>query len=209
MHAAPLPRRDAAAHAIGAVRYFAAEQTIYIEGDAAAHFMLVIDGLVRCCNRFSDGRRFIGAFYATGEIFGVERVATYQASAEAVRATAVVFYPARDAVAPGRAQDGLPGQVLGAMMRCMDQTRGHARLLGRCSAIERLASFLLECSEHATERRLVTLEMTRQDIADYLGLTVETVSRCFGQLKRDGLIEFVSARQVRLLDPAGLARLSV
>ncbi len=94
--------------------------------------------------------------------------------------------------------------MLGALMRGIDQARGHAMLLGRCSAIERLCAFLLECAEQSKERRLVTLEMTRQDIADYLGLTVETVSRCFGQLKCRGLIEFVSARQVKLLDPAGL-----
>lgn len=203
MHAAQHPRHDAAPHAIGAVRYFAADQTIYFEGDLAAHFMLVIDGLVRSCSRFSDGRRFIGAFYAAGEIFGVERRTTYQASAEAVRATAVVFYPA-----PAGAEAGLPGQVVGALMLGIDQARDHARLLGRLSAIEKLAAFLMECSGHAKECRLITLEMTRQDIADYLGLTVETISRCLAQLKCRGLIECVSARQVRLLDLSGLKKIS-
>jgi len=190
--------------AIGAVRHFAAEQTICFEGDLAAHFVLIIDGLVRGCSAFPDGRRFIGAFYAAGDFFGVESRPAYQTSAEAVCGTNVIFYPAWNPVEAAGAETGLTRQVLGSLMRGADQARDHARLLGRCNAIERLAAFLLECSEPGKERPLITLEMTRRDIADYLGLTVETVSRSLAQLKRDGLIAFVSARQIRLLNLAAL-----
>jgi CRP/FNR family nitrogen fixation transcriptional regulator len=190
--------------AIGVVRQFVAEQTIYREGERAAHFVLVIDGLVRSCSTFADGRRFIGAFFSVGDIFGFECQATYEASAEAVCDSTLVFYPARDPAADGAGPGWVPRQVLGSMMGRIAQARGHARLLGRCSAIEKLSTFLLECSQRSKAREFVTLEMTRQDIADYLGLTVETVSRCLGQLRRDGMIEVLSARRLKLLDLAGL-----
>jgi len=200
MHAAALPRAETAARAIGTVRHFTPHQTIFAEGEPAAHFMLVIHGMVRSCGHFSDGRRFIGAFYAGGDIFGLERNPSYLASAEAVSDTAIVLYPAAAWFDVLRAQDDLSLRIFGAMMRSIDQARGHARLLGRFCAVEKIAAFLLECHERSNQGRLITLEMTRQDIADYLGLTVETVSRCLGQLKRDGLIRFRSSRRLDLID---------
>jgi CRP-like cAMP-binding protein len=86
------------------------------------------------------------------------------------------------------------------MMLCIGQARDHARLLGRFSAMEKLSAFLVECSARSKVRDHITLEMRRQDIADYLGLTVETVSRCLARLKRDRMIEFVSSRHLKLLD---------
>jgi CRP/FNR family nitrogen fixation transcriptional regulator len=203
MRVAPRPRSEDLAPAIGVVRSFAADQTIYFEGDLAAHFVVVMDGLVRSCSTFSDGRRFIGAFFAVGDMFGFECRPTYQASAEAVCETTLVFYPARDPIEA----NGVPGG-LGSMMLCIGQARDHARLLGRFSALERLSAFLVQCSARSRVSDLVTLEMRRQDIADYLGLTVETVSRCLAQLKRDGLIEFVSARHLKLLDLVTLRAIS-
>ena len=209
MRAAAPTRPEDNTPAIGVVRQFVAEQTIYREGERAAHFVLVIDGLVRSCSTFADGRRFIGAFFSVGDIFGFECQATYEASAEAVCDSTLVFYPARDPVADGAGLGGVPRQVLGSVLGRIAQARGHARLLGRCSASEKLSAFLVQCSQRSKARELVTLEMTRQDIADYLGLTVETVSRCLGQLRRDGMIEFVSARQLKLLDLAALRAASM
>ena len=191
---------DAARRAIGTVRHFAPHQTIFSEGEPAAHFMLVIHGMVRSCNNFADGRRFIGAFYADGDIFGFDRDPAYPASAEAVCETSVVYYTIPDWHDAERAQDSLSRQVFGAMMRSAGQARRHARLLGRLRAIEKIALFLLECDERSPPGLPITLEMTRQDIADYLGLTVETVSRGFAQLKRDGLIALRSSRQLDLLN---------
>jgi CRP/FNR family nitrogen fixation transcriptional regulator len=208
-HAAPQPRADDAPPAIGVVRYFTPDQTIYVEGDPAAHLILVIDGLVRSCSAFPDGRRFIGAFHGAGDIFGIESKSTYHDSAEAVRETTLVFYPTRDLAEMSGAKDKLARQVLGSMLRSLDQERGHARLLGRLSAIERLSAFLLEGFEPTNERRLLTLEMTRQDMADYLGLTVETISRSLAQLKRDQVIAFISARKLKLLNIPALRALSL
>jgi CRP/FNR family nitrogen fixation transcriptional regulator len=199
---------DAARRAFGTVQHFAPHQTIFAEGEPAARFMLVIHGMVRSCSTFADGRRFIGAFYGAGDMFGLERNLAYLASAEAVCETAVVLYAARDWVDVDHAKDNLSQQIFGAMMRGADQARCHARLLGRLRAIEKISAFLLECHERSTQGTLITLEMTRQDIADYLGLTVETVSRCLAQLKHEGLIMFHSARQLDLRDIAKLRAIS-
>lgn len=209
MGALPRPRQLNAAPAIGAVRNFTADQTIYREGERAAHFVLVIHGLVRSCSTFSDGRRFIGAFFAGGDIFGFECQATYQSSAEAVCNSTLIFYPARDPVDSSTPPATMPPQVLGSLMLRIAQARDHARLLGRFSAIEKLSAFLLECSQRSKIRDIITLEMTRQDIADYLGLTVETVSRCLARLKRDGVIELISARQLKLLNVGTLRAASL
>jgi CRP/FNR family nitrogen fixation transcriptional regulator len=210
MRAAASPRgeADAMPRTIGTVKHFAPHQTIFSEGEPAARFMLVIHGMVRSCSTFADGRRFIGAFYAAGDIFGLERNLAYLASAEAVCETAVVLYAAPDWVDIVRAKDSLSQQMFGAMMRGADQARCHARLLGRLRAIEKISAFLLECHERSTQGTLITLEMTRQDIADYLGLTVETVSRCLAQLKREGLIMFRSSRQLDLRDIPKLQAIS-
>lgn len=208
IRAAKLQHAASVLRGIGTVRHFAPQQTIFAEGDPAAHFMLVIHGMVRSCTTFSDGRRFIGAFYAGGDIFGLERNSIYLASAEAVCDTAVVLYPAPDWFNVALAPDALSRQICGAMMLSTDQARGHARLLGRLRAIEKLSVFLLECHARSSDDHFITLEMGRQDVADYLGLTVETVSRCLAQMKREGLIGFRSARQFDLLDVKTLRAMS-
>jgi CRP/FNR family nitrogen fixation transcriptional regulator len=208
MRRAALPRPDAARRAIGTVRHFAPQQTIYAEGEPATYVMLIIHGMVRSCSTFADGRRFIGAFHTAGDMFGLERDPTYLAAAEAVCETAIILYPAPDWSDAAHAQDSLSRQILAAMLRSANQARCHARLLGRLRAIEKICAFLLECHHRANQQTQLTLEMTRQDIADYLGLTVETVSRCLTQLKRDGLITLHSSRHLDLLDITTLQTLS-
>jgi len=195
--AALLRHSDTAPRALGTVRHFARHQTIFAEGDSALHVMLVIHGMVRSCRNFSDGRRFIGAFYAPGDLFGLERNAAHISSAEAVCETTIVHYPAPDSLAP--VQDYLCNRLFNAVMQNIEQARDHAQLLGRLSALEKLAAFLLECSGRSKIPHLLTLEMPREDIADYLGLTVETVSRGLAQLRRDGIISLVSARKLEIL----------
>jgi CRP/FNR family nitrogen fixation transcriptional regulator len=208
MRRAALPRAETPLRAIGTVRNFVPHQTIFAEGEPAPYFMLVIHGMVRSCSNFSDGRRFIGAFYAGGDMFGLERNPAHLASAEAVSDTALVLYPAPDWFTVFHAQDDLSLRIFSAIMRSFEQAQCHARLLARLRAVERLALFLLECHERAHLGMLVTLEMTRQDIADYLGLTVETVSRSLAQLKRDKLIGLRSSRQIDLLDIPGLREIT-
>jgi len=208
MAAAASPKPDAGLRAIGSLRHFAAHQTIFTEGEDAVNFMLVIHGMVRSCSSFSDGRRFIGAFYTKGDVFGLERHSTYLTSAEAVCESAIVLYPATGSFSPLHAEHSLSQQIMGALMSSGEQAHGHARLLGRLTAIEKISAFLLQRHERSPDDQHITLEMTRQDIADYLGLTVETISRCLGQLKRGGVISFRSPRQLDLLNVKALRTLS-
>jgi len=201
----PVPRRPAQAlPPIGTVRHFAPGQTIFAEGERGAEIMLVIHGMVRSCSSFSDGRRFIGAFYAAGDTVAPELYPSYCAAAEAVCQTAGVFYPAPDWTGGVPPPDGLSRRLFNAEMLNHVRVGTHARLLGRLHAIEKMSSFLLQCYERSDGEMLLTLEMTRLDIADYLGLTVETVSRCLARLKQDGVIGLPSSRQVALIDLAAL-----
>jgi CRP/FNR family nitrogen fixation transcriptional regulator len=93
-------------------------------------------------------------------------------------------------------------------MRSLARAQVHALLLGRRSAVEKVAAFLVDWATHSANTGTVTLEMTRQDIADYLGLTIETVSRTLSQFERDGMIQFSTARHIRLTDPAALCDLN-
>ena len=102
----------------------------------------------------------------------------------------------------------LSRQMFAYAMQNMVRAQDHALLLGRKSAVEKVVAFLMEWAEHSPRSGTVALAMTRQDIADYLGLTIETVSRTLSQLERDAMIELPSARQIRFKDPAALRALN-
>jgi len=196
--AAALPPQATALRALGTVRHFAPDQPLFREGDPAGHFMQMITGVVRSFCLLRDGRRYIDAFYADGDVFGMDAGPCQARAAEAVCACSVVFYPRHIC-------EAVPSQqIFAAMMLGLRQAQDHARLLGRASAMEKTAAFLLEWSGRAETWPMITLAMTRADIADYLGMTVETVCRCLAQLNRDGLIQILSARCIKLVDLAAL-----
>ncbi len=205
---AALPRAETSLPAIGTVQHYAPQQTILAEGEPALHVMLIIHGMVRSCSSFADGRRFIGAFYGAGDLFGLERNQIGAAAKEAVCETSIVLYPAADWSDAVHAPDDLSRQIFRSMVTRCEQARCHARLLARLHAVERVAAFLIECHLRSAMPSRVTLEMPRQDIADYLGLTVETVSRCLAQLKRQELISLRSARELDLLNISALRAIS-
>jgi CRP/FNR family nitrogen fixation transcriptional regulator len=108
------------------------------------------------------------------------------------------------------ASDGeLAQQLVAAMMRSLGRAQDHMMLLGRKTALEKIASFLLDmASRVAKTEGQIDLPMTRMDIADHLGLTIETVSRTLTQLERDRVIELPAARRTIVLrDKAALRRL--
>ena len=187
----------------GTVVNFAQDREIYAEGAAAGAFYKVVSGVVRTCKFLSDGRRQIDAFYRAGDIFGIEADAQHSLSAEAVSDCTLIAYRRRGVDAAIAEGTGIE-QLFDHLLRRVAQTQEHALLLGRRSALEKVAAFLVDWADQSAEGKVVSLAMTRQDIADYLGLTIETVSRTLSQLEREGLIEMPSARQIRL---AGLRAL--
>ena len=192
----------------GGSLHFAADQEIYAEGDEATTFFKVVSGVVRSCKFLSDGRRQIDAFYGEGEIFGFEAGSEHRLSAEAVSDCTVIPYRRRGFDTLAGRDERVAGQMFSYVMRCLERSQDHSLLLGRRSASQKLAAFLLEMMGRRQSGNVIDLAMTRQDIADYLGLTIETVSRTLSQFEREGLIRLASARRVCLADMKGLRDLN-
>jgi CRP/FNR family nitrogen fixation transcriptional regulator len=192
----------------GPVLSFAADSEIYGEGNEAKSFYKVMSGVVRTCKFLSDGRRQITAFYHAGEVFGVESGARHGYSAEAVNDCTVVAYRRGGLEALAATDEVLVRQLFRYAIQCAERAQKHALVLGRRGAAEKLAAFLLEMAEPRPTGEPIDLAMTRQDIADYLGLTIETVSRTMSQFERDGVIALASTRRVRLQDRAALQDLN-
>jgi len=193
---------------VGSALNFAENQEIYGEGDEAALFFKVALGVVRTCTFLSNGRRQIDAFYVPGNVFGLEVGVEHSLSAETVCNSTVISYRRRDLEALAANNDGVSRQLFSYAMQSLARAQQHAILLGRRCAIEKLAAFLIDWATYSPKSELLTLEMSRQDIADYLGLTIETVSRTFAHLEGKALIELPTARQIRLKDPKGLRDLN-
>ena len=193
----------------GAVLHFHPDREIFCEGASADVFYKVVSGTVRTCKFLSDGRRQIEAFYGPGEVFGFERDGRHRLSAEAVSECNLVAYRRRG-VEAALAEDGeLARQLLTYALHSATDAQAHAFLLGRRAAAEKVAAFLLEWASRSGNEQSVSLPMSRQDMADYLGLTIETVSRTLSQFERDGLIVIPSARQIRVLRREALEDLTV
>ena len=180
---------------MGAVHNFPQDQEIFSEGADADYFYKVVSGVVRTCKFLVDGRRQIDAFHIPGDVFGLESGTEYRLSAEAVSDCTVIAFRKTKSVAGDPA---LSQELLGFAMQSMIRAQAHSLLLGRHSAMEKVAGFLLDWAEKFSSQATLSLAMTRQDIADYLGLTIETVSRTLSQLERDNVIDLPTARQIRL-----------
>jgi CRP/FNR family transcriptional regulator, nitrogen fixation regulation protein len=171
-------------------------QSIYDETESADYVYHVIEGAVRSCKMFADGRRQIGAFHLAGDIFGVESGPVYRFRTQAIVDT-VVRRARRhrlefvDVLAINRA--------LKLTTANLQHAEEHLLLLGRKTSSERVAAFLLEMDRRLTEKGAIALPMTRRDIADYLGTTIETVSRALSTLHKEGVISFFEQDQRRIV----------
>ncbi|HLJ20633.1 MAG TPA: helix-turn-helix domain-containing protein [Stellaceae bacterium] len=194
----------------GSVLRLKRDATLFFDGDVASHYYKVVSGAVRSCKLLSDGRRHITDFFLAGDFIGVEALKTHSCTVEAVNDTTLVRYDRRmiDALV---ARSPRVGKFLLDRV-CADLSAARARmlLLGRMSARERLASFVLRIG--ARSRRAdcdtIPLPMTRSDIGDHLGLTTETVCRTFAHLKSAGLISAPSPHELRVLKRSDLAALA-
>jgi CRP/FNR family nitrogen fixation transcriptional regulator len=143
-----------------------------------------------------------------GEMFGLEADEIHHTSAEAVVPTKVIAYRWEGVVGTERQPANFVRELLSLTVRGLRHTQDHLLLLGRKNALERLAAFLLEMDPRTGSKHVLDLAMPRHDIADYLGLTLETVSRMFAELKQMGAIRLESARRVHILDMAKLKAMS-
>jgi CRP-like cAMP-binding protein len=205
-HSPPFPMLAQTA-GFGRTEVFRTGATIYSQEDPADYVYQVSAGIVRTTKLASDGRRVVRGFHVPGEIFGTEGGGAYTCSAEAVCDTYLVrLSRARlDTVA---AYDRAVGQeLLSWLLLNGDHVAQRLLLLGRGSAIEKLAYFLLDLAERLSVHRRLEVPMSRSDIGDYLGLSSETVSRTFTTLREKGLIS-LDGRFVMLLDVKALRALA-
>jgi CRP-like cAMP-binding protein len=187
----------------GVTMHFARKEEIYGEGEEATFLYKVISGVVRTCAFDANGRRLIEGFYLPGEIFGLEQGETHTFSAEAVCDATIAAIP-RAAIARATDSDRTAAVTLwNITAQKLANTHQHLIMLGKKSAAERVAAFLLHIAGRLGGAG-VTLPMSRTDIADYLGLTIETVSRTFSKLERDRTISLDGARQVKFNNVAQL-----
>lgn len=179
-------------------------QQLFVEGDRAERYYQVLRGLIRTVRLLSDGRRQVMDFYGPGEVFALSSEAYHAYDAEAVTDSVVSGHSLQRLGGRVDSDPALARKVLRALSRELSHSRERILLLGRKTARERIASFLLAMAERQGRQDRVDLQMKRADIADHLGLTVETVSRVFACLKRSGLIHLRDANSVELCDPEGL-----
>ncbi|MHB8270743.1 helix-turn-helix domain-containing protein [Bradyrhizobium sp.] len=184
---------------------------VYGEKEPADYVYQVISGAVRSYKLLSDGRRQIGAFHLTSDIFGLENSNVHRFTAEAIVDTTLRLVRRRslDSVAGRDVQ--VANNLLNLTASNLQHAEDHMLLLGRKTALERVATFLLEMDRRLTAANFMALPMCRRDIADYLGLTLETVSRALSHLHDRGILGFLgpSQRQIVLLDRQRLAELDL
>ena len=193
---------------IGVVMSFGRNAEIYAEGESSGYVYKVISGVVRVSKLLPDGRRQISAFHLPGEMFGFEAGELHHASAEAVVPVKLVAFKWDGLLGVAEQPVNVVRELLSLAVLGLRHTQDLLLLLGRKSALERLAAFLLEMDRRTGSTHKLDLAMPRHDIADYLGLTLETVSRMFAELKELGAIKLESARRVHLLNLDRLTAMS-
>ncbi len=178
----------------GSVTNFGVGEEIYAEGDRAGALYQVAFGIVRVYRLLADGRRQICAFQMPGEIFGFEAGAERHFFADAVAVTGLRSMRMASAAE-------LSGELLNLALRSLSRAHDHMLTLSRLGAGSRVASFLLEMAERqdSEDSGVIDLPMSRADMADYLGLTIETVSRVMTKLKDAKIIRLPTYRHIDVL----------
>lgn len=164
---------------------------IYAQGEKAGTIYQVEFGAVRVYRLLADGRRQISAFYLSGEVFGLEADANHHFFAEAITSTNLRLFPRLKL-------DDVSQELFSLTLRSLTRAQEHLLVLGRQTAAERVAAFLLDLAERQGGLEQVELPMSRMDIGDYLGLTIETVSRVFSKLKDKGIITLPTMRSAEI-----------
>jgi CRP/FNR family nitrogen fixation transcriptional regulator len=192
---------------MGAPMSFTRNAEIYGENEPAEYLYKLISGTVRTSKILNDGRRQIGEFYMPGDIFGLEMGDEHTFSAEAITDAKVIIIKRSAVEALAGKDHGVARQLRAITGRELQRLQDHILLLVK-SAQQRVAGFLLEMAERVLSNNEIDLPMSRQDIADYLGLTIETVSRTLTILENNAAIALPSSRRIVLRNRAALRRLN-
>ena len=183
------------------VTVYTPETEIYVQGEAAGTLYRIEFGAVRIYRLLADGRRQVVAFHIAGETFGFEAGKVRSFFAESIVSTGLTTV---DVDHDGR----YSSQLMELALREMIRAQQHLLVVGKQNALEKLAVFLVDLAERQGDLEVIDLPMTRTDIGDYLGMTIETVSRSLSKLRAEGILRLRSSRSVEILKSERLRRLS-
>jgi len=173
---------------------------IYGQGERATALYQVEFGAVRIYRLLADGRRQISAFHVAGDVFGFEADGHHHFFAEAICNSGIRIYRLPVGL-------NLSSEILPLALQALVRAQEHLLVIGRQNAAERVAAFLLDLSDRQGGLPEVELSMSRTDIGDYLGLTIETVSRIFSKFRSQGYLRLRGTRVVEILRPEALSAL--
>ncbi|KSV83038.1 helix-turn-helix domain-containing protein [Sinorhizobium sp. GL28] len=176
-----------------AVSFYEAETEIYAQGERGGAVYRIEYGAVRLYRLLADGRRQVVAFYIAGETFGFEARPMRSFFAESIAPTGLTTIDTEGV-------DCCPSDLMSLALASMVRAQEHLSVVGRQSALEKLAVFLVDLHDRHRGDGRIALPMTRIDIGDYLGMTIETVSRSFSKLRAMGIIRLESTRSVEVLN---------
>jgi CRP/FNR family transcriptional regulator, nitrogen fixation regulation protein len=185
---------------------FSRNEVIYSENRPADYVYKVISGSVRICKVLNDGRRRIEAFYLPGDVFGIEMDDAHHFSAEAITHSTILVVKRSALMSLANADGDVARRLWTFTARELRRMQDHVLLLTK-TAQERVASFLLDLAKRLAAVEEIEVPMPRQDIADYLGLTIETISRTLSQLEMQAAIALPTSRRIVLCNRNALSRL--
>ncbi len=184
--------------------HFAAGETVFAQEEMTTSFYNLVEGIMRLYKLLPDGRRQIIGFALPGDFLGLSASVRHNFSADAIGPVALCQFSKSAFARFSEDRPDLLRRINELAVRELSQAQDHMVLLGRRSAEEKVATFLIGWRDRLVQAtgpsQTVSLPMSRQDIADYLGLTIETVSRTFTKFERDGVIEIMPG-SICLLDP--------
>jgi CRP-like cAMP-binding protein len=192
----------AAQRKMGVIVTVARGKTVFSDGEDARYSYKIVEGAVRLSKIMLDGRRQIAEFALPGDMFGFECGDVYGLSAEAVTPVTLVRYTRSHIEKLGEEFSDVGRELMALLRRGWTSAQAHLVMLGRQTAKERIAAFLVALAQHRGVRdgQALGLPMGRQDIADYLGLTIETVCRTLTELKSEGVLSIPDRHRVVIRD---------
>ncbi len=193
-------------------RTLESHEHLFMVNDVQTQIYQVLDGVIGVYNMLSDGRRQIVTFYYPGDLIGVEDTGHWMYHAEALCRVRVRSIPVTTIDTLLHTEPRFGQAMLATLATELAETRDQLLSLGRKSALEKVATFLLRISRRnqreGRDAKQLYLPMTRTEIGDYLGLTIETVSRNFTRLKTAGVIKLHSKSDVQVDDISALEKLA-
>ena len=155
--------------------------------------------MVRSYTFLTDGRRQVDAFHIKDDVFGLDCGTEYSLFAEAVCDCTVISYQLPTLEMLARSHERFSDQLLSCMIRNFVRSQEHKRLLAGRTAIAKISAFLLTQAQNSYNGYVVNLLMNQYDLADYLGITVETISRTLATMKHRKIIDFSTSHDIELL----------